>query len=263
MPSIYIFKLKTARLEKSTVAAAAKELDIAESIQETDEVLAANTKSSTLIYAQPGSRFAGLFSYKDYSQGIADVTDKVVTVDEARAWSDAFVQRFALQPKEIQDERIRLDYEVISRQPEAVSFDGRERSYQKISSEIVAKIALNGIQVTGPRARLKITFKANARRPAVIHRGLWDEIQLFEERELVRENDIAAAVKDRLAVRGKDASHYKLLDIRLAYFATEYTGGPDLLKPYYFVEVEFFPTNRESKARVAGPRQTLWLPAYR
>jgi hypothetical protein len=53
-----------------------------------------------------------------------------------------------------------------------------------------------------------------------------------------------------------------VVDVRLAYFATEYHGGPDLLSPYYFVEVEY--EDRTAQERQAqGPRQMLWLPAYR
>ena len=59
------------------------------------------------------------------------------------------------------------------------------------------------------------------------------------------------------------ARTYDVRDVKLVYFANEYNGGPDLLTPSYFVEVEFVDPRYAGKESIQGPRQVLRLPAFR
>ena len=97
----------------------------------------------------------------------------------------------------------------------------------------------------------------------MIHRGLWERINVYEERERIREHDVVKVVKERLDKRRCDKSFYDIRDIKLAYFAREFSGAPDILAPYYFIEIEFDDNNDEKTRRSQGPRQIIHLPAYR
>jgi hypothetical protein len=86
---------------------------------------------------------------------------------------------------------------------------------------------------------------------------------VFEERELVPERDVAGALEERLAGRKGPKSANKVVDVKLAYWADEFKGGPDLLVPYYFIDVEFEdPAGREAGIE-EGPKQVFRVPAYR
>ena len=107
-----------------------------------------------------------------------------------------------------------------------------------------------------------MVFKGRER-PILIHRGLWQNVEVYEERELVREHDAVTWVKERLVERRKKRGHYDVATVKLAYFAHEFRGGPDILAPFYFIEVESEDKHAEKVGVTEGPKQVLWLPAYR
>ena len=47
------------------------------------------------------------------------------------------------------------------------------------------------------------------------------------------------------------------------YWADAFTGGPDLLAPWYFAEIEHTDPRYDGKDPIQGPRQVLRLPAFR
>jgi hypothetical protein len=97
----------------------------------------------------------------------------------------------------------------------------------------------------------------------MIHCGLWEHIEVYEEREWIREHDVVKIIKEKLSSRCCDQKGYDIIDINLAYYAREFSGGPDLLAPYYFIEIEFVDSNAEKVQIAQGPRQIFNLPAYR
>jgi hypothetical protein len=124
-----------------------------------------------------------------------------------------------------------------------------------------SRAAINDRYVTGPRAKLRLVFK-NDKTPAWIHRALWQRLEVFEERPLLMEDEAYRKVSDRISGRGETRKTWRMIDIRLAYFAGEFCSAPDLLLPYYFIEVEFSDPKDQTRDR-QGPRQLIQIPASR
>jgi hypothetical protein len=97
-----------------------------------------------------------------------------------------------------------------------------------------------------------------------MHVGLWDSLSVYDERTLVSENDVVRTVRDKLATRNEcHKRNYDVRDVRLVYHADEFAGAPDLLAPWYFVEVELRDEHDKSRGETQGPRQVLRIPAHR
>jgi hypothetical protein len=260
MSEIFVYKIKTPRLDPERLVEIARFLELEGQPIVTDEALMLQDSSRVLVYAQPGSKLAGHLFYSDRSRGLAEVVDELLSVREAEAFANSFARSFALTPRTIEDGRIRFSLELGGEVTEAVTFDGEERRTSRIKTEISSKIYLNDIRVVGPRAKVRMVFKEQDK-PILANVSFLEKIEVYEERELIREHDIVMAVKEKLADR-KGQRTFNVLDVKLAYFAHEYNGGPDLLAPYYFVEVEYKDINAPENVARQGPRQLIHLPAY-
>jgi hypothetical protein len=241
----------------------AEHLGLKVSPKQTDEAIVATDDTRALAYAQPCAKFAGLLFYADQSVSWGECKEKLVSDKQARDWGTNLLEKFDLLPKQSDDKKINLSFELKSWQTEAVVFDGKERRREKAKTDVASNISLNGISVDGPRAKVRMIFKSG-KSPVMLHVGLWEKLSVYEERELVREHDIIRTVREKLAQRSDCKSRtYDVRDVRLVYFANEYNGGPDLLTPSYFVEVEFLDPRYAGKESIQGPRQVLRLPAFR
>jgi hypothetical protein len=272
MSTIWLFQMKTERMLADRFTVIAKHLRFRGKFVETEQALLVHDgkQKQALAYAQPCSKFAGLLFFTDQSRSLAEFPlkadgsgESVVTplkVEHAQRLADEFLQGLDLLPRKSDDERVRLDLGTYSYQTDAIVFDGKERKPYPIKTEIASKITLNDIPVVGPRAKVRMVF-LDQDKPVFVHRALWQSLEPFDERKLVDAGEIERAVTERLTDRRR-AVPYKMSDIRLVYFAQEYSGGPDLLAPFYFVEVEFEPREGE-KAETQGIKQVLRLPAYR
>jgi len=262
MSKIYTFKMKTERMKPEKFMKIAGSMELKDKLVRTDEALAIRDKQRVLVYAQPGAKFAGLLMYTDQSKGIADPVQRPFDVERAKEWTDKFLQDFDLVPQKIEDERIKLSFDISSYQTDAIIYDGKERQPRKNKTEIGSKILLNDIPVVGPRAKVRIVFK-DQDKPIFLYRGLWEGIEVYEEKELVRAHDVVKVLKEKLADRRKVRAYYEIISTRLAYFADEYGGGPDLLTPFYFIEIEYEDVNAKKSGITQGPREVFWLPASR
>jgi hypothetical protein len=262
MSKIFLYKTKPKRMKSEEFSKIAQALGVEKKLVETDEAFMVHDSTRALVYAQPGAKFGGLLFYTDQSKGMSEVSEKLLDVKRAKRWADDFLSEFNLIPQKGKDKRIDFHFETSSYLNEAITFNGKERRRSKVKTEIASKISLNGISVTGARAKVRMVFK-NQARPIMIHRGLWENIEVYEERELVREHDIIKTVKEKLAKRSNCKSVNNIVDVKLAYLAAEFEGGPDLLAPYYFIDVEFEDRNAQEVGIEQGPRQVFWLPAYR
>ena len=264
MSNVLLYRTTPKRMRAEEFSKIAGTLGVDQKPVETDEALAAHDSTKALVYAQPGAKLGGVLFYTDQSKSMGEVPEQVTDARRAKGWSDEFLNGFGLIPERTKDEQIDFHFETTGYANDAVTFDGKERRKRKSKTEIASRITLNGIAVTGPRANVRMAFQ-DREIPIMIHCGLWERIEVYEERELVREHDVARAVKDKLAERNKccckDAN--RINDIKLAYLAAEYTGGPDVLAPYYFIEVEFEDRRAKELGVEQGPRQAFWLPAYR
>lgn len=261
--SIFLFKRSVATMPADRFVKLASSLRLKGEPANTDEALFLRDETRALAYAQPCAKFAGLLFYADQSVAWGEPTEKLVSEERARTWAAELLKKFSLLPKQDDTENIRLEVDLAGVQAPAVAFDGKERRQVKVKTDVISKIALNGIPVVGPRGTVRMIFKSDER-PVMMHVGLWESLAVFEEREMVREHDVVRTVHERLTQRSDCASRpYKVNDVRLVYFADEFRGGPDLLTPEYHVEVELRDPRAKGKESLQGPRQVIRLPAYR
>ena len=260
---VYLFRRRTRSLEPEQLQALSEYLEIKGEPVKTDEALALRGENRALVYAQPCARLAGQLFYVDQSTAWGEVIDKPVDEKHALDWSHKLIEAAGLQPDPSRDEDQRLEFDLVSFPTEGVVFDGKERRRVKVATNVRSQIRLNEIPVVGPRGKVRMLFKG-VRTPVMMLVGLWDRLEVYEERDLVSENEVARAVQDRLTDRKACGERtYNLNDIRLVYFAGEYEGGPDLLAPEYHVEVEHRDPAYRGKDPIQGPRQVIRLPAYR
>ena len=261
--SIHLFKRTTRALDGARIDKLARSLGIRGKAAATDEALCCGDGRRMLAYAQPCTRFAGLLFFADQTVAWGEVGGKVVRAERARAWTEEMLDKFALRPRPADDDRIRFEFSLEARETEAVLFDGKERRRVKAKTDVMSRAAINGVQVVGPRAKARLVFKSEER-PVMMHVGLWESLAVHEERELVREHEIARAVGERLAGRNeREGKAYRLHGIRLVYMAGEFRGAPDLLAPEYLVEIELADPRHDERYPPIPPRQVIRLPAFR
>ncbi len=262
MPQISLYKTRAQRMPKKAFSKIAEGLGMTEKIVETEEALAVTDKTHALVYAQPCAIMAGVLFYTDQEKSLGEVSEKNLDVKRAKQWSDEFLKEFDLLPKQSDSQRIDFKCTTTAYHAEAVTFDEKKRQRSIVSTEIRSQTTLDSIPVIGPRAKVRMVFK-DKQRPIMIHRGLWKQIDTYEKREKLREHDVVKAVKEKLEKRRCDKICYDIRDVQLAYFAREYSGGPDVLAPYYFIEIEFDDDSPDKQRKVQGPRQIVHLPAWR
>jgi len=264
MPEIPVFRIHTERIETNKFEAIADHLGLHGKLVTTQEALfMQEDQRRALAYAQPGSRFAGLLFFTDQTQpGMAARVEHAPGSEEVGAWTDEFLKRFQLGPREMEDKRIQVSFATRVLRTESVVKEDREGKEVKrvpIKTDVASDLRVNGHHVTGPRAKLRLVFKTS-RVPVWIHRALWEKLEVFETRPMLTEDDVYRMVSDRISKRGETRRAWRLVDIRLAYFAGEFSGGPDLLLPYYFAEIEMRDPKDGERAR-QGPRQLIQIPA--
>jgi hypothetical protein len=264
MAEIPVFRIHTERMAKDKFATIATHLGLAGELTATDEALFIQDKGRALAYAMPGSRFAGLLFFTDQSQGMATQTERVPGSPDVEAWTNDFLKRFQLGPGPSGDDRIQVSFGARVLRTESVVQEGKEGNEVRraaVKIDVVADLRVNDLHVTGPRAKLRLAFK-NAKAPIWIHRALWEKLDVFETRPMLTEDEAYRRLSDRLVKRGESRRNWRMSSCRLAYFAGEFTAGPDLLLPYYFAEVEMRDPNDRDRTR-QGPRQLIQLPACR
>jgi hypothetical protein len=264
MDQIPVFRTHAGRIEKDRFMSIGRHLGIRGEFAATAEALFLHDKERALAYAMPGSRFAGLLFFTDQSQGMAAHVERAPGSDRVEAWSADFLKRFQLGLRESNDKKIQVSLSIRALRTDSVIEEGQENPKVRrvpAKTEVASALSINNLHVTGPRAKVRMVFK-NARTPMWIHRALWDKIEVFEMRSLVTEDEAHRRISDRISARGDSARPWRLNEMRLAYFAGECCGGPDLLEPYYFAEVEFRDPKDQGQSR-QGPRQLIQIPAGR
>lgn len=262
MSNIHIYRIRPRRLKGETLSEMAKALNFEGKLIETEEAMAIQDSTRTLVYAQPGSKFGGLLFFTDQSSSLAGSVEKLVDRKNAQSWTNNFLKSFDLLPEKVTDELMKFNLKIRSYQTQAVTFGGKERKKSTIKTEIASNININDVPVVGPRAKIRMTFK-DSDLPVFIHSGLWKAIEIHEERELIDKSKVLDTVKEKLTSRQDKRPRSEIKSVKLAYFAQEYNGGPDLLMPFYFVEIEQEDKNKEKLGITNGIKQMIWIPAYR
>lgn len=262
MKKVMIFRTKPRRMDREHFSKLAGHLGIHEKMVETEDAMAAFDKIRAIAYAQPGARFGGLLFFTDQNVSLGELVNKPPDPATVKKWSDTLFREFHLLPDPPGDKRINLRLEMEVSSGSAFVFDGKEREQKPSETTVFSSISLNGITVGGPRARIRMVFK-KTEQPALMHCGIWGEIGLHEERTLVEEEEVVKVIKDKLTSRRDLKQRVTVSGIRLSYFADEYRGGPDLLVPFYFVDIEFEDRRSKKMGISQGPRQMFRVPAFR
>ena len=262
MEKAFIFRTRPKKMDPEEFVKISRTLDVSEKLMESEEGLAMHDGMRSLVYSQPGTKFGGLLFFTDQSQSLGAPSRKLVEVEEAKSWAEEFLKGFDLLPHRSRDERISFKMALSTSPTNGIIFDGREKQKIPVNMALISRMTLNGIPVTGPRAKIRMAFKEHVN-PILIHRGLWQDIEVYEDIDIVPEEEIAKAVTERLALRRSRRKNFRMVDIKLAYFADEFCAEPDLLAPFYFVEVAFADPQAEELGIKEGPRQMIQLPAYR
>ena len=262
MATVTLFRMHHEQPTPDALGRIAHALDLAGEPKESPEGTAIAGDRGVLAHAAPCTRLGGVLFFADPNANLAEPAKRPVQPAAAKKWADAFLESNGLLPKR-SDERPHLEIETEAAVTEAVVFDGKERKRVPAKTDLTARITLDGVRVIGPRGKIRMVFKDEGR-PVFLHRGLWDRLEPYEDRELIREHDAVGTVVGLLANR-KDCSDvaHTVGEVRLAYFAREFEGAPDLLAPYYFIDIEFRNVDGKAAGEVQGPRQTIWFPAYR
>jgi hypothetical protein len=260
MSNILIFKIKPQKLNNDRFIKIAQQLGIESKIIETEDAIAVYDSKRALAYAQPGARFGGFLFFTNQTQSIGDLDSKPLSTEIAKAWTEKFLFQHHLIPKEPREPKIKFQLKMQCFSNEAKLFDGKKRKSQWITTNAYSQIYLNGILVCGPRGRVRMIFKNNEI-PIMIHCGIWSEIEIFEERELIPENVAIESLKANLTGRKDTNPISDISNVRLSYFAGEYTGGPDLLHPYYFMDVEFEDKRGKKMGITKGIKQMICVNA--
>lgn len=258
MERITLYRVKPPRLDRKRFDSIARSLGIKAEVVEAEDAIAVRDEWRTVAYAQPGSKFGGLLFFTDQSVSLGAVSDRLPDARAVKGWADEFLKSHRLLPKAVDKVKI----ETRAYQTKAVTFNGKQRKEVGAKTELASDITLNGIRVVGPRAKIRMVFKT-PKQPALIHRGLWEGLEVYEERDLLRENDAVGIVKHRLSQTRERKLHADVIDARLAYFAAPFCGGPDLLTPFYFIEVQYEDLGSSHGRATQGPRQLFQVPAYR
>jgi hypothetical protein len=268
MKTLQAFRQRVKRMDKDGIARLAEELGVNGEVIATEDAIAVVGKGDgdgggrMLAYAQPGGRFAGLMMYADRSEAVGEVLARKPSGSRAQRWAERFFEKHGLMPVATREDDVDTTLEFETTVPRAVVFDGRERKEVATRLDVAARISVNGIPVTGPRAKMRMGFRS-ADRPFAMHRGMWEKLEVFEERAAVSEDEAVRLALERVRDRGEGRAMQRLHNVRMAYWAKEYEGGAYLLEPWYFVEVEFEDRAAKAQGIDQGPRQVFTVPASR
>jgi hypothetical protein len=266
MPTIPVFRMVAPRLDRNRVSALAGALGLRGKTHDSEDAVAVQDEARVLVQAGPCAKLAGVILYVNHAGSLGAIHDAPIEPARAGEWLGRFLDRHDLNPVPPAGEHAQLEREPWARFTEAVVFDGRERRRVKARTDAGVRLRINGTPVSGPRTRIRAVF-GGSENPLMVHVAAWERLETYTEGELIREHDVIAELERSMRGR-KDcgmAIHVKS-DVRLAYAATEeFRGSPDLLAPYYFVEIESPRRNDRPGAADPGPapRQLRKLPAWR
>jgi hypothetical protein len=86
-----LLRMRPIQMDPDRFRAVASALDLGGDLARTDEALALRDEQRTLVYAQPGSRLAGVLLFVDQRVGVAQQVERVVEEGEAAAWAERFL----------------------------------------------------------------------------------------------------------------------------------------------------------------------------
>ena len=261
--SIVIPRVRPATFDSDRLRGLAERLRFSGELLEHEEAVAIASEKHTVVHGQPGNRMGGLTTALDHTRGIApDAGDgpegtprKVVDPDRAVTIVAELLDAFALGTVRTES-RLGLDWKITGAVTEAVRFDGRERYSFPVKTDVRARVTIDGIPVSGPRAGASAVF-TDGDEPLRLLVATWDSVDQYDERRLVNVDEAVGTLLAGRDKRGPRSGPVEVVSATLGYWAGEYAGGADVLEPSWFVEV----AHTEVRKSGAGPRQLVRLPA--
>jgi hypothetical protein len=261
MATISLFKMKAPQLDAEMMSRIAQHLRMGGKPAESDEASIVQDKGRVLVRADACAKLAGVLLYVNHASSLGAVHEKPIGADRAAHWLGDFLEKHKLGPGKTDDTRARVEVASWSRTTEAVVFDGKERKRLPARTDAGLRMTLNGLPISGPRTRVRAVF-GTSEIPLMVHVAVWERLEHHDDAELVREHEVVETLERSMRGRTECNLTPRIRDVRLEYAASEeFHGRPDLLAPYYFVEVES--PFRGAKADAQAPRQLMKIPAWR
>ena len=261
MSTIVIPRVRPMRLDPDHLRRVGDRLRVDGELIESEEAIAIIDGHRTVVHGQPSNRMGGLTTAIDTSRGIAPPVDgerELLDPDKAAGIIAELLDDAGLGTRRTRSD-LALETRIDSRITEGVHFDGKERRPVKVKTDVRARVTLDGLPVSGPRAGASATF-TDDERPLRLLAASWDAVVAYEEVTLIERDEAIATLLEAHATRpernGASRAEAAVLSATLAYWAGEYCGGADVLTPSWFVEV----AQPNGKDEVA-PRQLVRLPA--
>ncbi|NUU19390.1 hypothetical protein HP550_19250 [Cellulomonas humilata] len=263
MTTISVARVRPAALDDERLRALAEAFRVDGDVVRTEEAYAVVGKEATLVHGGPGNRLAGVTTLVDLARGVA-ATDpekdpaEPLPADKAVSVASELTERYGLGPAVARIDGVRLESSIDAIVTHAVRFDGKERTRFAVKTDVRARVTLDGIPVTGPRAGVNATFLDDDR-PLRLMATTWDAVELYREAELVEEGEVLERVLEAARHRAGRTEKLSVVSSVLAYWAAPYEGGADLLEPSWFVELGH-PSDEYGND---GPKQLVRVPATR
>jgi hypothetical protein len=261
MATISLFRMTAPQLDRDVLRGVAKALRLDDNVTTSEDAAAVHDDERVLVRGGSCAKFAGVLLYLNHRSALGEVHEKPIDPKRADRWLEDFLEKHALGPGKV-DGPAKLELLPWSRVTEAVVFDGKERRRVPARTDAGIRFRLNGLTVSGPRTRIRAVFGRDEL-PLMLHVAVWERLEHYADAELVRAHDVVAALER--SVRGRTDCNLtvRIQNVRLVYSASEeFQGRPDLLAPYYLIEVQS--PYRGAKAPTEDlPRQLLRLPAWR
>ena len=261
MSTISLFRMTAPQINRESLQHAAEGLRLGDKVEVSADAIAVHDKDRVLVRAGACAKFAGVLLYVNHRGALGAIHEKPVEPERAGRWLGEFLNRHSLRPGKV-DDRAKLEALPWSRVTDAVIFDGKERKRVPARTDAGVRLRLNGLAVSGPRTRIHAVF-GNDELPLMLHVAVWERLEHYADAELVRSHDVVATLERSIRGRRDCNLTIRIKDIRLVYAASEEShGSPDLLAPYYLVELQS-PYRASKGDGDQGPLQLLKIPAWR
>ena len=261
--TIVIPRVRPATFDSDRLQGLAERLRFSGELLEHEEAVAIASEKHTVVHGQPGTRMGGLTTALDHTRGIApDAGDgpegtprKVIDAERAVSVAAELLDSLALGTVRTKSD-LDLDWKIAGAVTEAVRFDGKDRVRFPVKTDVRARVTLDGIPVSGPRAGASAVF-TDGDAPLRLLVATWDSVDRYDERRLVSADEAVGTLLAGRDKRGPRPSLVEVVSATLGYWAGEYAGGTDVLEPSWFVELAHAGDPKSGP----GPRQLVRLPA--
>lgn len=266
MTTIVIPRVRPAKFDADRLRVISEHFPVDGDIIENDEAIAISGRNRVIVHGQPSNRMAGLTTAFDGERSVIGPDDSpgetlrrkdVLDPQRASEIVKRLIEHAELGTTSTRSE-LAVDWQISASITEGVHFDGKERTRFPVKTDVRARVAINGLPVSGPRSGASALF-TDTEEPLRFHATTWAALEKYDERTLVEKDDAIAELIASRADRHRTKAHIEIAHAKLGYWAGEYCGGADVLEPSWFVEYVQVTEKRAGNE----PRKLIRLPAVR